>query len=148
MKRGSAMEEEPFSVRLKRLEDRLAAANAPKKESASQGAQKYTQSSLAWRMVIELVAGMGLGLAIGFGLDAVFGTRPLMLVIFVLLGFAAGVRTMMRTASEVREGRAEGARLRPTPEPDDPAPRSPVARGAPPASEQLSGEPPKGPRQD
>ena len=65
-------------------------------------------------MVIELVVGMVLGLAIGFGLDALFGTRPVFLVVFALLGFAAGVRTMLRTADEVQErtrrSRADAAR--------------------------------------
>ena len=59
-------------------------------------------------MVIELVVGMVLGLAIGFGLDALFGTRPIFLVVFALLGFAAGVRTMLRTAEEVQSGQRRG----------------------------------------
>lgn len=63
-------------------------------------------------MVIELVVGMGLGLAIGYGLDALFGTRPIFLVVFALLGFAAGIRTMLRTAEEVRSGRGEAALTR------------------------------------
>jgi ATP synthase protein I len=60
-------------------------------------------------MVIELVVGMVLGLGIGWGLDALFGTRPVFLVVFALLGFAAGVRTMLRTAEEVRHKRGEAA---------------------------------------
>ncbi|MCB1354073.1 MAG: AtpZ/AtpI family protein [Rhodobacteraceae bacterium] len=107
------MEEESFSERMKALEHRIHAARssggAPGKGSSA--GEKYTQSSLAWRMVTELVAGMLLGLAIGYGLDSLFGTRPAFLVVFALLGFAAGVRTMIRTAEEVREKRAEGARL-------------------------------------
>ena len=59
---------------------------------------------------------MALGVAIGYGLDWLFGTRPVFLVIFALLGFAAGVRTMLRTADEVREHRAEGALMGPKPE--------------------------------
>lgn len=51
-------------------------------------------------MVIELVAGILIGFAIGYGLDAVLGTMPIFLVVFILLGFAAGVRVMMRTATE------------------------------------------------
>jgi ATP synthase protein I len=104
------MEEDSFSDRLKRLEQRIAAAKATR-EPRSGHRGEYTQGSLAWRMVTELVAGMVLGLAIGWGLDALFGTGPLFLVVFVLLGFAAGVRTMMRTAEEVRQRRAEGALL-------------------------------------
>jgi ATP synthase protein I len=106
------MSEDPFAERLKRLEDRIAAAKASRAEPVSPANAKFTQSSLAWRMVTELVAGMLLGLAIGWGLDSLFGTRPAFLVIFALLGFAAGVRTMMRTAGEIRDKRAEGALLR------------------------------------
>ena len=103
------MAEEPFSERLKRLEDRIAAARAGRAEPAAGRHGKFTQGSLAWRMVIELVVGMLLGLAIGYGLDALLGTRPVFLVAFALLGFAAGVRTMLRTAEEVRKKRGEAA---------------------------------------
>jgi ATP synthase protein I len=106
------MSEDPFSDRLKRLEDRLQAAQASRAEPAQRLGGKYTQGSLAWRMVTELVSGMLLGLALGWGFDSLFGTRPVFLVLFVLLGFAAGVRVMMRTAGEVRDKRAEGALLR------------------------------------
>jgi ATP synthase protein I len=107
------MPEDPFAERLKRLEDRIDAARASRVEPVSRVGAKYTQSSLAWRMVTELVAGMLLGLGVGWGLDSLFGTRPVFLVLFVLLGFAAGIRVMLRTAAEVREGRAEGALMRP-----------------------------------
>jgi len=105
------MADESFSERLKRLEDRIAAAKA-RREPRPPGHGDMTQGSIAWRMVIELVVGMVLGLAIGWGIDAVLGTRPIFLVIFALLGFAAGVRTMLRTANEVRSGRGEAALIR------------------------------------
>ena len=66
------MSEDPFSERLKRLEDRIEAAKATRAEPAARAGAKYTQGSLAWRMVTELVAGMLLGLGIGWGLDALF----------------------------------------------------------------------------
>ena len=103
------MDEDGFSERLKRLEDRIAAAKGARERPAQGHRREFTQGSLAWRMVIELVVGMALGLAIGFGLDAVFGTRPIFLVVFALLGFAAGIRTMIRTANEVHEKRGEAA---------------------------------------
>lgn len=107
------MSEDPFSERLRRLEDRLEAARAERKPQSRPGAAaKYTQSSIAWRMVTELVAGMLLGLGIGWGLDSLFGTRPVFLVLFALLGFGAGVRTMMRTAADVQKGRSEAALMR------------------------------------
>ena len=83
------------------LERRIEAAKLvgrpkPREQSHVSAAQ------LAWRMVLELVIGLVFGFGIGFGLDRLFGTLPLFLVVFTLLGFAAGVRTMMRTAEEVR----------------------------------------------
>jgi ATP synthase protein I len=106
------MAEEPFSDRLKRLEDRIAAARGARAEAPRGHQGEFTQGSLAWRMVIELVVGMVLGLAIGFGLDSLAGTRPVFLVLFALLGFAGGVRTMLRTAAEVRAKSGEGALMR------------------------------------
>ena len=54
-------------------------------------------------MVVELVAGLGLGFGIGFGLDCALGTSPWLMIIFIFLGFAAGVQTMMRSAKEIQE---------------------------------------------
>ncbi|MCU0802891.1 MAG: AtpZ/AtpI family protein [Rhodobacteraceae bacterium] len=65
----------------------------------------YSQAQLAWRMVIELVAGLGIGFGIGYGLDTLFGTMPVFLVLFIGLGFAAGIKTMLRSAREVEEKR-------------------------------------------
>lgn len=90
----------PDEARLKDLEARIAKAKAAK-EDVHHMKKDYSQAQLAWRMVIELVAGLGIGFGIGYGLDALFGTIPLFLVLFILLGFAAGVKTMMRTAREV-----------------------------------------------
>lgn len=57
---------------------------------------------MAWRLVIELVAGLGIGFGIGYGLDIYLGTLPWLLIVFTLLGFIAGVRTMMRSAEEMQ----------------------------------------------
>ncbi|MEL7253445.1 MAG: AtpZ/AtpI family protein [Pseudomonadota bacterium] len=87
--------------RLAQLEDRierLKAKDAPKPHME----EHYSQAHLAWRMVIELVVGLLIGFGIGYGLDAVFGTIPVFLVIFTLLGMAAGIKTMMRSAKEIQ----------------------------------------------
>ncbi len=109
------MSEDPFRDRLRELEGRIAAAQSARKEPV-RGQSEYTQSSLAWRMVTELVAGMLLGVGIGYGLDSLLGTLPWLLMLFAVLGFVAGVRTMMRTAEEVRRRQGEAARMGPAPE--------------------------------
>lgn len=57
----------------------------------------------AWRMVIELVSGMAIGFGLGYGLDVLFGTLPIFMIVFTLLGFVAGVRTMLSTAREFQK---------------------------------------------
>ena len=56
----------------------------------------------AWRMVIELVSGLAVGFGLGYGLDIAFGTLPIFMIILTLLGFVAGIRTMLSTAKEVQ----------------------------------------------
>ena len=58
-------------------------------------------AQVGWRMVIELVTGLIIGAGIGYGVDWLFGTIPLFLVVFTLLGFASGVQTMLRSAREL-----------------------------------------------
>lgn len=94
------MSDDDPKVRLERLEAKIAAAkkvDEPKRHTD----EHYSQAQLAWRMVIELVAGLGIGFGIGFGLDRLFGTIPIFLVLFTLLGLAAGIKTMLRSANEI-----------------------------------------------
>lgn len=94
--------------RLANLEARIKQLKVVEKP-ASKMEEHHSQAHLAWRMVIELVAGIVIGFGIGFGLDKVLGTLPIFLVLFVLLGFAAGVRVMMRSAKEAQETPGAGA---------------------------------------
>ncbi len=95
--------------RLRRLGERLA-AHRRAQEPPGRMAEEHTQAQFAWRMVTELVAGLLVGFGIGLGLDALFGTRPWLLVIFTLLGFAAGVQTMLRTARTMQRTQDEAGR--------------------------------------
>ncbi|SDJ29247.1 AtpZ/AtpI family protein [Aliiruegeria lutimaris] len=87
--------------RLRQLEEKIARAKGGKTDAPSTG--DISQANIAWQMVTELVAGIVIGLGIGLGFDALLGTKPFMLVLFILLGFVAGVRVMMRTAANVQE---------------------------------------------
>jgi len=87
--------------RLDALEERLSKHRAP--ETAPEHDNHIQAAQAGWRMVTELVVGMLLGAGIGYGLDRVLNTLPWMLIIFTSLGFAAGVRTMMRTAEEIQQ---------------------------------------------
>ncbi|WP_103332510.1 AtpZ/AtpI family protein [Pseudotabrizicola formosa] len=92
------------SARLKALEARISAAKAAS-EPTPHMKKDYSQAQVAWRMVIELVAGLLIGFGIGYGLDTLLGTMPIFLVLFIGFGLAAGVKTMLRSANEVQERR-------------------------------------------
>jgi len=86
--------------RLKQLETRIAKLRTAQAPDAPHQEEHYSKAQQGWRMVTELVAGLVIGVGIGYGLDVLLGTTPILLVLFTLLGFAAGVRVMMRTAAE------------------------------------------------
>jgi ATP synthase protein I len=95
------MADEPDPERLRALEARISKVKNAARPEKTQTGKAFSQGEVAWRMVIELVVGMLLGLSIGYGLDHVFGTQPILLVIFAMVGFAAGVRTMLGTAKQM-----------------------------------------------
>lgn len=91
--------------RMAQLEDKIANAKAVHRPE-SQIEDHHSQAHAGWRMVTELVAGLLIGLCIGYGLDSLFGTLPIFLVLFVLLGFAAGVKTMLRSAQDIQRAQS------------------------------------------
>ena len=101
------MATEPDPDRLRALQARLDQAKGKPEVKPTETAKGFSQGEVAWRMVIELATGIMLGSGIGYGLDVLFGTLPLLLILFSLLGFAAGIRTMLGTAREL--GRTKAA---------------------------------------
>ncbi|SFJ02952.1 AtpZ/AtpI family protein [Albimonas pacifica] len=87
-----------IDARLKAIRDRRTAETRPRRETHA----RWHGAEFAWRMVIDLTAGIAVGLAIGWGLDELFGTGPLFMVVFVLAGFASGVKVMLQSAKELQ----------------------------------------------
>ena len=106
---GVVMGEISEQERLRQLGERIARLKGEKPDGPAQP-DEHTQAQFAWRMVTELVAGLLVGFGIGYGLDALFGTRPWLMLLFTLLGFAAGVQTMMRTARDMQRQPQGGGR--------------------------------------
>lgn len=94
-------EERADAARLRDLEGRLSKLT-PKPE-VDKPMASHDQAHIAWRMVIEIVAGIGLGFGIGLGLDYLFGTKPFLMILFIFLGLAAGIKTMLRSAAELNK---------------------------------------------
>ncbi|MBR9764912.1 MAG: F0F1 ATP synthase subunit I [Rhodobacteraceae bacterium] len=97
------MPEPDDRTRLAELEARIAAAKGSGKAADSHGGEHYSAAQVGWRMVTELVAGLLLGFGIGYGLDWLLGIAPAMMILFTLLGFVAGMKTMLRSAEELQE---------------------------------------------
>lgn len=55
----------------------------------------------AWRLSVELVAGLVVGAGMGWLLDNLFGTRPWLTLVFFFLGAGAGIRGVYRAAREM-----------------------------------------------
>jgi ATP synthase protein I len=99
-------EEAALSARLQRLGTRLNQVSRPS-ENVTGPRPTVDASAMArgFRLSTELVAGVLVGAGIGWLLDRFLGISPWGLIVFLLLGFVAGVLNVMRAAGVVRDNR-------------------------------------------
>ncbi len=96
--------EAALSARLQRLYEGLGHARGARPTSDSPGADRATTASgyaKGFRLSSELVAGVVVGAGIGWFIDRWLGIQPWGLIVFLLLGFTAGVLNVMRSAGLV-----------------------------------------------
>ena len=95
--------EAALSARLQRLGEGLARQRAVETSKDASEDRAATASGYAkgFRLSSELVAGVIVGAGLGWLVDRWFGITPWGLIIFLLLGFAAGVLNVMRSAGVV-----------------------------------------------
>ena len=87
--------------RLSRLSEKIAA----KREDAQPVPSRRGEGSalgLAYRLTVEMLAGIGVGGFLGWWLDKVLGTAPLCLLSMLFLGMGAGLMNSVRTVAEMR----------------------------------------------
>ncbi|MND73371.1 ATP synthase protein I [compost metagenome] len=86
---------------IKRLNQSASALEARTQadKSAEVAAQKVVGQ--AYRIIAELLGGVAIGLAVGFGVDRLFGTTPMGVIGGVLLGFALSIYMARRTANRL-----------------------------------------------
>lgn len=105
-KPGPSVAEEPeLSERLRALDRRLGERRAEREVEERRGAAPARPGmALALRLAADFVAGIVLGAALGWGVDRLLGTSPWGLVVFLFVGFAAGILSMLRSAGLVKPG--------------------------------------------
>jgi ATP synthase protein I len=102
------------------FEERLAAARDKQGlEAAQSGPDRAFDGidgsalAIGMRVGVEMVSALVVAVAIGWGLDRLFGTKPILLAVFVLLGGAAGVLNVWRVFAPKRDaalGRGVGVK--------------------------------------
>ena len=96
------MEGKNIPEELKKLEAKIAKMKAGPGTS-SKISRYYTVTGTGFRLAVDLLAGIVVGGGLGMVLDWVFDLKPIMLVIFLLLGGAAGFLNVYRSAHNIEE---------------------------------------------
>jgi ATP synthase protein I len=97
-------DEAALTARFKRLGERLGHVHPDRPSESSPGQPPAADPSAiarGFRLSTELVAAVLVGAAIGWLLDWGLGISPWGMIVFLLLGFAAGVLNVMRAAGVV-----------------------------------------------
>jgi ATP synthase protein I len=100
--------------KLRSLGERLERARAtressrPQSENAEDKGLLQVALGLGLRFGIEMVVALGVGLGIGWAIDRFLGTRPWGMVVFLVLGAAAGMVNVWRALTG--KGQAVGYR--------------------------------------
>jgi ATP synthase protein I len=88
-----------FERRVSELDEKLGKVRAERDAEAGDregSAMRGRGMAAGMRMASEMVGAVLVGAAIGYGLDLFLGTKPWLLLLFFVLGFAAGVLNVMR----------------------------------------------------
>ena len=101
----SSSDEAALSARLGSLGQRLSEIRGSRNIGTDQSGNeqdtaqaKASAMAIGLRLSSELVAGVLVGAALGWGFDRLLSTSPWGFIVFLLLGFTAGVVNVMRAA--------------------------------------------------
>jgi ATP synthase protein I len=102
---NSSSDEAALSARLGSLDHRLSEIRDSREVRTDQpgagsgdGAARSSAMARGFQLSSELIAGVVVGALIGWGFDRLLSTSPFGLIVFFLLGFAAGVLNVIRSA--------------------------------------------------
>jgi ATP synthase protein I len=82
--------------------DALKSQKAKVERSVGGGYQNQSAYGAAFKFAAELIVGVVVGGGLGWALDRQFGTAPWLMIVLVILGFAAGLLNVVRAAQEAQ----------------------------------------------
>ena len=101
----TSSDEAALSARLGSLNQRLSEIRDNRKVETDQSgtesgnsAARASAMARGFQLSSELIAGVVVGAALGWGFDKLLSTSPFGLIVFFLLGFVAGVVNVVRSA--------------------------------------------------
>ena len=105
--------EAALSARLKSLGTKLdqVEQRVPEQRNSQTSGSDPSAMARGFRLSAELVAGVLVGAVIGWLLDRFLGITPWGMIVFVLLGFVAGVLNVMRAAGVVSPSKLPGGEI-------------------------------------
>jgi ATP synthase protein I len=99
MTEGDPRDLDQFDAKLKAARERI-------EGNGGQGSKKssYNDSlaGVGYRMSIELVVGICVGLGLGWLVDTQMGTKPWFMLVFMFLGLAAGIFNVVRLSKDIQ----------------------------------------------
>ncbi len=110
-----------LDTRLASLNERLGRHRTEKTRTESDTEKTVSGWGQAFKLSSEFIAAILVGTALGFGLDWATGLAPLFMILFLLLGFAAGVLNVLRSTGQVAKSSLHLAAARDLAEKDEPA---------------------------
>lgn len=107
-RRTRAQRDSDLADRLAKLNARIDTGKASRKAQQDREEERNNKGdragiALAFRLSSEFIAAIVVGAVFGFGIDQFFGSTPWGMIVFLLLGFAAGVLNALRSAGMVAE---------------------------------------------
>ncbi|HET6161677.1 MAG TPA: AtpZ/AtpI family protein [Dongiaceae bacterium] len=98
MTEGDPRDLDQFNAKLKAARDRAEGRG----EGSNKGSYNDSLAGVGYRMSIELVVGICVGLGLGWLIDKQMGTKPWFMLILMFLGLVAGIFNVVRLSKDIQ----------------------------------------------
>jgi ATP synthase protein I len=99
MTEGDPRDLDQFDAKLKAARDRI---EGREDQGSRKGTYNDSLVGVGYRMSIELVVGICVGLGLGWLIDREMGTKPWFMLILMFVGLAAGILNVVRLSKDVQ----------------------------------------------